>query len=187
MAPTVIVGDDENAGDVAARLLELADHQSDVQVRTDMRGPAFDVPDDVYDQYIGKGKADGRPDDERRANAVARQQAAQTKRDDLDGPLVSDELPDLAKVAEPGDGDDLRTIEGDDLPDAAKVTEPPSNGDAPDDGSGFDPDDQGDGDQGDEPDPEPDTKPKPRKRAPRKTAQPAKSTPPPAADAGAAE
>jgi hypothetical protein len=183
MAPTVIVGDDENAGDVAARLLDLADHQRDVKVRTDTRGPAFDVPDDVYLRYIGKGD---RADDEQRVNAIARQQDEQAGRDDLDGPLVSDELPALAVNADPMDNTDgFGEIEGDDLPEAARVVEPPSNGDAPNDGSGFTPDDDGDGDQGDEPEVEDKPKPKPRKRTPRKAA----SSPatPPAPDAGTGE
>jgi hypothetical protein len=169
MTSTIIVGEDEQPGDVAAKLLGLADRQQDVQVRTDLARPAFDVPDELYKRYAGRGK---RSDDERRVNQQAQQQA------DADAPeqLNGDELPDTARVVEPGDGDDLSEIVDDGLPDSAKVVEPPSNGDAPDDGTGND-------EQGDEPDPEPEPEaPKPRKRASR--AKATKSTAPAASGSG---
>jgi hypothetical protein len=166
MTSTIIVGEDEQPGDVAAKLLGLADRQQDVQVRTDLARPAFDVPDELYKRYAGRGK---RSDDERLVNQRAQQQA------DADAPeqLTGDDLPDTARVVEPGDGDDLSKIVDDGLPDSAKVVEPPSNGDAPDDGSGND-------DQADEP--EPKEAPKPRKRASR--AKATKSTAPAASGSG---
>lgn len=166
MAPTIIVGDDENAGDVAARLLDLADRQRDVRTRTDLSSPAFEVPEAVYDKYVGRAK---RSDEERRTNQQATMQA------EADAPTVvtsDDELPEAARVADPADvGDKVAgQIEGDELPDSAKVVDPPSNGDAPD---------SGDGDQVEE-----QPKPKPaRKRAPRK-ATAAKKTTPAAAGSG---
>jgi hypothetical protein len=148
MAPTVIVGEDENAGDVARELLDHADNQRQVKVRTDLPSAAFEVPDDVYAKYVGRRK---RPDDERRVNQVAEQVRAAGAEDEIE---QGDELPDSAKVVEPGDGDDLTRIEdGDELPREATNVEPPSNGEAPNDGSGLDQDD------------EPEPAPKPRKRA----------------------
>ena len=168
MAPTIIVGDDENAGDVAGELLKLADNQRQVRVRTDLSSAAFEVPDAVYKKYVGRRS---RSDEEQRVNAVDDQQ----RKIDAGDPdaIVGDELPDSAKVAEPGDGDDLTKIVGDELPDSAKIVEPPSNGDA----GGADADDP-------ETPNDPET-PKPRKRASRSRARAAKSTP--AGAAGGAE
>ena len=156
MAPTIIVGDDENAGDVAAALLAAADNQRQVKVRTDLARPAFDVPDELYKKHVGRKT---RSDDEQRINS-----AAEVPGDDET--IEGDELPDGARNAEPGTGEITGEIEGDELPEAARNVEPPSNGD-----------------QGD-PDPEPEVEaPKPRKRAStRRTA--AKSTPAAAAGAG---
>ena len=168
MAPTIIVGDDENAGDVAARLLELADHQRQVKTRTDGPKMAFEVTDEVYEKYT-KGGAE-RSTDEERANAVQRM-IEQQGADDPDAITSDDELPDLAKSNDPyldGDLSEIdQPIEGDELPDAARNIDPPANGSAPDDGSGNDPDadaeDNDDDDQAETP------KPKPaRKRAARK-------------------
>lgn len=162
MAPTIIVGDDENAGDVAGELLAAADNQRQVRVRTDLPRPAFEVPDDLYKKYVGSRT---RPDDEQRVNAVDELPAD-------DEPLVSDDLPDAARNVEPGTGD-VDQLAGDlvseELPDAARNVEPPSNGDAPDDGSGN-PDPDADADV------EAEQAPKPRKRAPSRRAA-TKSTP----------
>lgn len=153
---TIIVGDDESAGDVAAKLLELADNQRHVRVRTDLSSPAFDVPDDLYRKYTGRRK---RSEAEQRVNAVDRMVAA----DDAAGAIEpSGEIPagalntdphaaELAELAGP--------TEGDKLPAAATNTEPPSNGD----------------DQGEQPEPAP----RPRKRTPAK-----KSAPPAASGSG---
>lgn len=167
MTSTIIVGEDEQPGDVAAKLLDLADRQQDVQVRTDLARPAFDVPEALYAKYAGRDK---RSDDERLVNQRAQQQA------DADAPdlIEGDELPDSARVVEPGEGDDLSEIVDDGLPDSARVVEPPSNGDAPDDGTGND-------DQADDPEPQAETT-KPRKRASR--AKATKSTPPAASGSG---
>ena len=148
MAPTIIVGDDESAGDVAARLLDLADHQRQVKVRTDLPGAAFEVPDSVYDQYVGKSK---RSDDERRTNAFAKRQA-----DDDTGRVVTsdDELPPEVLNADPDsiDPEQVGTITSDDeLPAGARNIDPPANGDQ--------------GDSGDQP--PADDQPAPRKRTSR--------------------
>jgi len=165
---TIIVGEDEQPGDVAAKLLDLADHQRDVQVRTDLARPAFDVPEALYAKYAGRGK---RSDDERLVNQRAQQQADADAGERIDG----DELPDSARVVEPGEGDDLSArIVSDELPASAQVVEPPSNGDAPDDGTGND-------DQADDPEPQAEA-PKPRKRASR--AKATKSTAPAASGSG---
>lgn len=152
----IIVGADESAGDVAARLLELADHQNDVQTRTDGPGMSFEVPEKVYQAYTAKGG--DRPEPEQRANSVQRM-LSQQGADDPDAIRSDDELPEGARIAEPGTGaDDIAgEIVADELPDSAVVVDPPGNGDAPDAG-----------DQGDEPEPEsePD-KPAPRKRTSR--------------------
>lgn len=140
MAPTIIVGDDENAGDVAAALLDAADNQRQVRVRTDLNRPAFEVPDELYKRHVGR-KA--RSDDEQRVNSVEGELG-----DDAD-PIEGDELPDAARNVEPGTGEITGPIEGDELPAEARNVEPPSNGDAPNDG---------------EPEPEAEA-PKPRKRA----------------------
>jgi hypothetical protein len=144
MAPTIIVGDDENAGDVARELLAAADNQRDVRVRTDLRSPAFEVPESLYKSHVGRRK---RGDDEQRINAV------EGELGDDAPPIEGDELPDSALVVEPGTGDLGGEIVGDELPESARVVEPPSNGDAPNSGDA--------GDQADEPEPAP----KPRKRA----------------------
>lgn len=159
MAPTIIVGDDENAGDVAAALLAAADNQRQVKVRTDLARPAFDVPDELYKKHVGRRT---RSDDEQRINSVAEVPGD-------DETIEGDELPPAAQNAEPGTGEIAGDIEGDELPDAARNVEPPSNGD------------QGDGDQGDQGDAEPEA-PKPRKRT--STRRATKSTPAAAAGAG---
>lgn len=156
MPPTIIVGDDENAGDVARELLDAADHPRHVRVRTDLARPAFDVPDELYKKHVGRKT---RSDDEQRINS-----AAEVPGDDET--IEGDELPDAARNAEPGTGEIAGDIEGDELPAAARNAEPPSNGD------------QGDGDQGDA---EPEA-PKPRKRT--STRRATKSTPAAAAGAG---
>lgn len=193
MAPTIIVGDDESAGDVAARLLELADNQRQVRVRTDLPRPAFEVPDALYRKYGGRGK---RSDAERRVNAVDKMVAD----DDATTTVTSDDdLPDGAGNVDPDDVDDVGgpITSDDELPEVARNIDPPANGEYPDSGdqgaatdgspaeqrnsdddarTGGNPDPGASSDQGDQGD-------KPvkaaRKRAPRKAAA-AK----PAADAG---
>lgn len=122
MAPTIMVGDGENAGDVAARLLSLADNQRHVKVRTDLARPAFDVPDELYEKFVKD--AGDRPDDEQRLND-------QPPGGDPTG-IEGDELPGEATNAEPGEGDITAPVEGDDLPAEATNAEPPSNGDTND-------------------------------------------------------
>lgn len=122
MAPTIIVGDDESAGDVAAKLLELADHQRQVKVRTDLTGAAFDVPDHVYARYVGRGK---RPDAEVRENAFAKAQA------DADAPVTvtsDDDTPAEALNVDP-DTVEVEPVSSDDTPPREAINvEPPSNG-----------------------------------------------------------
>ena len=147
MAPTIIVAQGEDTGEVARKLLALADHQNQVSMRTDLDRPAFVVPDHVYDRFTGKG---GKRDDaERRLN----QQEPGTPVPD------GDELPESAVNVEPGTGDVDSTIVGDDMPAAAVNAEPPANGD---DGSQDTTD--GEGDSGEQQEDKPKT---PRKRAPR--------------------
>ncbi len=171
MAPTIIVGDDESAGDVAGKLLRLADHQRDVQVRTDLPSPAFEVPDAVYEKYTGRTR---RPEAERRVNAVDRMVA---DADTPDAVTSDDELPDAARMADPADVDPDAAgavTSDDDLPREAVNVDPPANGEYPNAG------DQGAAADADETGTEP-TKPTKRaatKRAPRKAA--AKSAPAPA-------
>jgi hypothetical protein len=171
MAPTIIVGDDENAGDVAARLLELADHQRQVKTRTDGPKMAFEVTDAIYEKYTAKGGE--RSTDEQRANSVQRM-IEQQGADDPDTITSDDELPALAISNDPYLDGDLANIddpiEGDELPDAARNIDPPANGSAPDDGSGNDPN-ADDDDQADKP------APKPRKRAARKATKAAAPAP----------
>lgn len=164
MAPTIIVGDDENAGDVARELLDAADHQRDVRVRTDLARPAFEVPDELYKRHVGRKT---RSDDEQRVNSVEGELGGD------DQAPTGDELPAAAQNVEPGTGDVGGDIEGDDLPAAAQNVEPPSNGDPT---------------PGPEPDPEAEAEaeaPKPRKRT-TSSRRATKSTPP-AAAAGAGE
>jgi hypothetical protein len=155
MAPTIIVGDDENAGDVARELLDAAEHPRHVRVRTDLARPAFDVPDELYKRHVGRRT---RSDDEQRINSVA----------DVGGDdqaIEGDELPPAAQVVDPGTGDVAGDITGDELPAAAQVVEPPSNGEP-------------------EPAPEAEAEaPKPRKRA-STSRRATKSTPAAAAGAG---
>lgn len=187
MAPTIIVGDDEDAGDVAARLLDLADNQRQVKVRTDLPSAAYDVDDKTYKAYVGRHT---RSDDELRVNSV--QDAADA--DDAEGAITTDdEVPDAARNIDPSDveqsevGGPVRS--DDELPDLAVNALPPSNGDAPNSGDtgtatdgdagnqlNSDPDARTDGTAT-----EPEQKAQPRKRAPRKAA---KSTAPAAGSDG---
>jgi hypothetical protein len=132
MAPTIIVGDDESAGDVAAKLLELADNQRQVKVRTDLTGAAYEVPDHVYAKYVGRRK---RPDAEVRENAFAQRQA------EADAPVSvtsDDATPDGAVNVDPDDVE-VEPVSSDDVPPREAINvEPPSNG--------VDQGDQGDGD-----------------------------------------
>lgn len=126
---TIIVGDDESAGDVAAKLLELAENQRQVRVRTDLGRPAFDVPDAVYKRYAGRGK---RSEAERRVNAVDEMVAAD---DEQTAIVPSGDLPASAVNTDPHAGAAAELAElanppaGDELPASAVNAEPPSNGD----------------------------------------------------------
>lgn len=173
MPPTIIVGDDENAGDVAAKLLRIATNQRHVKVRSDLRRPAFDVPEYVYSEYVGD--TDERGEDEQRANALAAQAAAE----EAETSLTGDETPDGAANADPGAGldDELAKMTGDKTPDSAVNADPFARPDP-------DPEPETDGDQGDG---DTEAKPKPRKRAPRKTAAPRKAAKSTSPAAGAAE
>lgn len=166
MAPTIIVGDDESAGDVAAQLLKLADRERDVKTRTDLSRPAFTVPDELYDRYTNGDRSET----ERRVNAVEELSAA----DDADTQVTTeDEIPASAVNADPRDVAGVGApIEGDDIPAGAVNADPP--GTAPADQTNPGQDDAGQDDQ-------PAKKAAPRKRAPARKAT--KSTPADAGDA----
>jgi hypothetical protein len=143
MAPTIIVGDGEDAGDVARRLLDAADSTRTVRVRTDLGPAAYDVDDVTYERFTRS--AGDRPDGEARANSVQRVSDAA----DAEGRITSDdELPDTARVADPGAGfDDIAgPLVGDELPREAINVDPPANGDGFDDGDGRPLTDTADGD-----------------------------------------
>lgn len=177
MAPTVIVGADENASDVARELLGHADNQRQVRVRTDLPATAYEVDEATYKRYVGRRRRD---DDEQRINQFDEQVREATAEDSV---TSGDEVPREALNVEPGTGDDITGIQsGDEVPREARNVEPPSNGDAPNDGTGFEqavePNADPDAQRGGEPEPAP----KPRKRTAAKRAA-AKTTP--SADSGA--
>lgn len=124
MAPTVIVGDDETPAEVAARLLDLADNQRDVQLRTDLsRSVGYRVPDELYKRYTGRKS---RSDTERQINALDERSAEAGEVNALSG----DEQPDATRTADTTDpaGDLAGDIVGDQQPETAVNVEPPQNG-----------------------------------------------------------